>query len=159
LTAKYFSIRTYGHAAQHRAAAFRLLECASTLVFRMEEPLVLKEEVLVRRFINRTAVWALSFALTGAVGVMPCAASDHKPAATPATHQSAGLTQLSPASRGLLARATPAPQQQPAAPATTSSSFFKSRRGAVTLALMGAGTGFALWSIQHDRKPVKSPVR
>ena len=158
LTAKYFSIRTYDQPARLRTAAFRLLECANTLGFP-KRTLVLKEEVLVRRFINRTAAWALSFALTGAVGVMPCAASDHKPAATPATHQSAGLTQLSPASRGLLARATPAPQQQPAATPTTSSSFFKSRRGAVTLALMGAGTGFALWSIQHDRKPVKSPVR
>ena len=115
----------------------------------------------MRRSINRTAAWALSFALTGVVGVVPCAASDHKPAASPApSHQTAPLTQLSPASRSLLARATPAPQQQPpAATPTTPSSFFKSRRGAVTLALMGAGAGFALWSIQHDRKPVKSPVR
>jgi hypothetical protein len=95
------------------------------------------------------------------VGVVPCAASDQKPAApAPATHQTAQLTQLSAASRGLLARATPAPQQQqPAASPTGPSSFFKSKRGAVTLALMGAGAGYALWSIQHDRKPVKSPVR
>jgi hypothetical protein len=100
--------------------------------------------------------------LTGAAGVVPCAASDHKSAAAPATptHQTTRLTQLSPASRTLLARATSAPaQQQPAAPPATSSSFFKSKRGAVTLALMGAGVGFTLWSIQHDRKPVKSPVR
>ena len=112
----------------------------------------------MRRFINRTAAWALSFALTGAVGVMPCAASDHKPAATKPAPASR-LTQLSPASQRLLARATPAPQPPPASTPTTPSSFFKSRRGAVTLALMGAGAGFALWSIQHDRKPVKSPVR
>jgi hypothetical protein len=114
----------------------------------------------VRRLITRTAAWTLSFALTGAMSVVPCAASDHKPAAPARAASSAKLTQLSPASRDLLARATSAPQQQP--PATTPStpsSFFKSKRGAVTLALMGAGTGFALWSIQHDRKPVKSPVR
>jgi len=116
----------------------------------------------VRRFIDRTAAWALSFVLTGAVGVVPCVASDHKPAVgpAPATHQTAPLTQLSPASRTLLARTAPAPQQQPSAAApTNASSFFKSKRGAVTLALMGAGAGFALWSIQHDRKSVKSPVR
>ena len=116
----------------------------------------------MRRFIDRTAAWALSFVLTGAVGVVPCAASDHKPAVAPApaTHQTAPLTQLSPASRTLLARTAPAPQQQPSAAApTNASSFFKSKRGAVTLALMGAGAGFALWSIQHDRKSVKSPVR
>lgn len=114
----------------------------------------------MRRFINRTAAWALSFALTGAMGVMPCAASDHKPAATTPSAQSSRLTQLSPVSQRLLARATPAPQpQQPASTPSTPRSFFKTRRGAVTLALMGAGAGFALWSIQHDRKPVKSPVR
>jgi hypothetical protein len=99
--------------------------------------------------------------LTGAVGVVPCAASDHKPAAAPATQQPPRLTQLSPTSRTLLARATPAPQQQQPAPAapSTPSSFFKSKRGAVTLALMGAGTVFAIWSTVHDRTPVKSPVR
>jgi hypothetical protein len=115
----------------------------------------------VRRSINRTAAWALSFALTGVVGVMPCAASDHKSAAPAPSAPSSQLTQLSPASQRLLARATPAPQQQqpPASTPSTPSSFFKSKRGAVTLALMGAGAGFALWSIQHDRKPVKSPVR
>ena len=66
------------------------------------------------------------------------------------------LTRLSPASQKLLATGTVAAQQQPE---STPGSFFKSKRGAVTLALMGAGAGFALWSIQHDRKPVKSPVR
>jgi hypothetical protein len=25
--------------------------------------------------------------------------------------------------------------------------------------LMGAGAGFAIWSVHHDRVPVKSPVR
>ena len=114
----------------------------------------------MRRFINRTAAWALSFVLTGAVGVMPCAASDHKSPAPASSATSSRLTQLSPASRHLLARATSASQQQPpASTPTTPGSFFKSKRGAVTLALMVAGTSFALWSIQHDRKPVKSPVR
>jgi hypothetical protein len=38
-------------------------------------------------------------------------------------------------------------------------SFFKTRKGAVALGLMIGGAAFTVWSINHDRKPVKSPVR
>ena len=113
----------------------------------------------MRRFITRTAAWALSITLALGAAVVPCAASDKAPA--PSHAATAKLTHLSATSRQLLARAAAAPQQQqpPAAAPSSASSFFKSKRGAVTVALMGAGAGFALWSIQHDRKPVKSPVR
>jgi hypothetical protein len=37
--------------------------------------------------------------------------------------------------------------------------FFKSGKGAVAIGLMAAGAVFTVWSINHDRKPVKSPVR
>jgi hypothetical protein len=110
----------------------------------------------VRRSITRTAAWALSIVLTLGAAVVPCAASDS--AATPAG--APALTRLSPASQQLLARAVPAvAQQQPAATPSSPSSFFHSKRGAFTVALMGAGMGFALWSIHHDRQPVKSPIR
>jgi len=68
---------------------------------------------------------------------------------------------LSPASRSLLSTARPAEarQQAPAATPSSPTSFFKSTRGKVTLALMGAGVGFTVWSVSHDRKPVKSPIR
>jgi hypothetical protein len=71
---------------------------------------------------------------------------------------------LSPASRQVLAAPAPAPRhraggRQQSAPPSAPGSFFKSTRGKVTLALMGAGTVLTLWSIQHDRKPVKSPIR
>jgi hypothetical protein len=55
--------------------------------------------------------------------------------------------------------ATSRQQNQPPAAPAAPSSFFKSTKGKVTLALMGAGVGFTFWSINHDRKPVKSPVR
>ena len=111
----------------------------------------------MRRSITRTAAWVLSIALVLGAAVVPCAAEDTaatKAGATP-------LTRLSPASQQLLARAVPAaPQQQPPAAAPSSpSSFFHSKRGVATVALMGAGMGFALWSIHHDRQPVKSPIR
>ena len=107
----------------------------------------------MRRLFNRAAALALSVAVTlGAAA--PCAASDA------GTTKGSTLTKLSPASRQVLAKATPGPtaQTQAQTPAP-SASFFKTTRGKVTLALMGAGVGLTIWSINHDRKPVKSPIR
>lgn len=111
----------------------------------------------MRRLISRTSVLALSVAVALGAAAVPCAAAD-----SAAAKPGGKLTQLSPASRHVLVSAS-APRRangQTAAPAGAApSSFFKSTRGKVTLALMGAGTGLTLWSIQHDRKPVKSPIR
>ena len=53
--------------------------------------------------------------------------------------------------------------QRAAGPATgnprTDRSFFKTTAGKLTLGLMVAGLGFTVYSISHDRKPVKSPIR
>jgi hypothetical protein len=123
----------------------------------------------VRRSINRTAALALSVTLALGAAAVPCAAGET--AGTPADGK---LTRLSPASRQVLATPSPAdrlasPQaspklrssegRQPAGAPGGDSSFFKTTRGKVTLVLMGAGAGLTLWSIQHDRKPVKSPIR
>jgi hypothetical protein len=110
------------------------------------------EEVHVRRLFTRTAAVTLCVTLGFGLATAPCLAAEAKSQTT--------LTQLSPASRQILAKATTRRQQnQPAAAPTSPSSFFKSTKGKVTLALMGAGVGFTFWSINHDRKPVKSPVR
>lgn len=106
----------------------------------------------MRRLINRTAALALSATVALGAAVVPCVASN-----TGGHGADGRLTRLSPASRQALATA-PARREQSTAP-TSSGSFFKSTRGKITLALMGAGTGLTLWSIQHDRKPVKSPIR
>jgi hypothetical protein len=115
----------------------------------------------VRRLISRTAALALSVTLALGAAAVPCAAAE------PAAKSGGKLTRLSPASRQVLASpAAPASSKlrnsegaQPTTTPSTSGSFFKSTRGKVTLALMGAGVGVTLWSIQHDRKPVKSPIR
>lgn len=110
----------------------------------------------MRRSTTRAAAGALTIAL--ALGsAVPCMAAGDDSQSTAKKAGSPTLTRLSPASRRLLAPSAKAAQQQP--PESSPSSFFHSKRGAVTLALMGAGVGFTLWSIQHDRKPVKSPVR
>ena len=107
----------------------------------------------MRRLFTRTAAITLCVTLGFGLAAAPCLAAETSRA--PAT-----LTQLSPASRQILTKTAPRRQQnQPAAAPAGSSSFFKSDKGKVTLALMGAGVGFTLWSIHHDREPVKSPVR
>lgn len=109
----------------------------------------------MRRSNSRTAALALCVTLALGAAAVPCAASD-----TAATKTGGTFTRLSPASRQVLATAVPARAAQATAPAPgAQSSFFKTTRGKVTLALMGAGVGLTLWSIQHDRKPVKSPIR
>ncbi len=53
--------------------------------------------------------------------------------------------------------------QTVAGPATgnprTDRSFFKTTAGRLTLGLMVVGLGLTVYSINHDRKPVKSPIR
>jgi len=117
------------------------------------------KEVYVRRSISRAAALALCVSVALGAVAAPCAANEVAAKAS----VSPKLTRLSPASRQLLAAAAApaarAKQQQPAATPSASDSFFKSTRGKVTLALMGAGVGFTIWSINHDREPVKSPIR
>ena len=117
----------------------------------------------MRLLLSRTAAVALSVLVALGAAALPCAAGDS--AAATGTR---GLTRLSAASRQVLVTRTPADRlaslqrrtsESGQASPGTPSSFFKTPRGKVTLVLMGAGAGLTLWSIQHDRKPVKSPVR
>ena len=117
----------------------------------------------MRRLINRTAALAVCITVALGAAAVPCAAAE-----PPTTKATGKLTQLSPASRQVLANieqpASPKLRsseggQQPAAAPSTPSSFFKSTRGKVAIVLMAAGAGLTFWSINHDRKPVKSPIR
>jgi len=102
---------------------------------------------------TRTAAVTLCVTLGFGLAAAPCLAAE-------TSKSTATLTQLSPASRQMLTKAaTSRKQSQPAGAPVAASSFFKSTKGKVTLALMGAGVGFTLYSIHHDREPVKSPVR
>jgi hypothetical protein len=112
----------------------------------------------VRRLISRTAACIVSATVALSAAAVPCTAGE-----TASRKSGAQLTRLSPASRALLVSAPASPKlrssEQPAATPSSPGSFFGTTRGKVTLALMGVGAGFALWSIHHDRIPVKSPVR
>jgi len=108
----------------------------------------------------RAAAAALCVTVGFGVAATPSLAADaaKAPASAPGT-----LTRLSPASRQVLAKSTPTVRRSEGGqqtPTTASSGgFFSSTKGKVTLVLMGAGVGLTVWSINHDRKPVKSPIR
>jgi hypothetical protein len=112
----------------------------------------------VRQFLTRTTAWALSVTLAFGAAVVPCAAESGD-----AKAKTSSFTRLSPTGRQLLAARPPVKvaraQGQPGSGPTSPGSFFHSKRGAITMVLMSAGTVFTIWSINHDRKPVKSPVR
>ena len=109
----------------------------------------------MKRYTTRAAAWALSVALGLGAAVVPCAAADQVPPNTKAAPQ---LTRLSTTSRQMLARSATASRQQTSAP-TSSGSFFKTKKGATVLALMGAGVGFAVYSAFKDNNDVHSAVR
>lgn len=81
------------------------------------------------------------------------AAAQTQASTTPLTVTARSLTTLSPSSLALLRRS----EQGAQTPATGSSSFFKTPKGAAVLALLGAGFGYALYSKFHDE--IKSPIR
>ena len=115
----------------------------------------------MRRLFLRAAAAALCVTVGFGVAATPSLAADA--ATAPGAKAPASLTRLSPASRQVLAKSTPTVRRSEGGqqtPATTSSGgFFSSTKGKVTLVLMGAGVGLTVWSINHDRKPVKSAVR
>ena len=67
------------------------------------------------------------------------------------------LTTLSAANRAILQQTAQRSERTQTSNPGGGQSFFKTPKGAVTLALIGLGAGFALYSKVHDR--VASPVR
>ncbi len=74
-------------------------------------------------------------------------------------------SRLSAATTAKLATLAPTPRafaQAPSSPPSSggeSKSFFGTPAGVAAIVLMVAGVGFAVYSANHDRKPVKSPIR
>ena len=104
-----------------------------------------------------------TLALAAALIALPVAAHEAPPAAnatkTPASPVSLRQTAAREAARTPLARTTETrrAQAQSPAPAAKSGSFFKTRPGAIAIAVMVAGTGYALYSVSHDR--ITSPAK
>lgn len=103
--------------------------------------------------LNRVAAVTLALGFASA-SVTPCLAAENTKKMTPSTRQS--LARLTPAGMQVLLTSAPPVRRQDA---TTPGTFFRTKKGAVALALVAITTGFTLWSVSNDRKPVKSPVR
>ena len=107
---------------------------------------------------GRACTLALALALTP----LPAAASDAAPRTTPAPEATAQISQVS-----LKERAARVAVRTPLAPAPASRkqsaagkdspSFFKTKGGAVALAVMVLGVGYALYSVKNDR--ITSPAK
>ena len=82
----------------------------------------------------------------------PLAAETAAAAPRPLSIRSAAVARVAALEAG-----TQVAAQQAAAPATESTSFFKSRKGVIALLLFAAGTTFTFVSKSKDR--VKSPIR
>ena len=103
-----------------------------------------------RRTVARLLVLAL------AVGAAPVNCLASEPAGPPQTSPtlSASIQKAVQQEAGKVAKVSPkaARQAGASAPADTSSGgFFKSKAGVITIALLAAGTGYALYSTSHDR--------
>ncbi len=99
-----------------------------------------------RRAVVRVVVLAL------AVGVAPvnCLAGEPPGPQQPTTALAASIQKAVQHEAGNVAKVAPnAARQAGTSPASTG--FFKSRTGIITLVLLAAGTGYALYSTSHDR--------
>jgi hypothetical protein len=113
------------------------------------------QEVRVRGYVSQLTSATLAAFLASAVGTASQPAA--KPAATPIQSSLKKVSTEGPAAQLPQRDGARARRDQAATPSNTS--FFKTRKGAVALGLMASGIVFTVWSINHDRKPVKSPVR
>lgn len=109
----------------------------------------------MKQVVRRTTGLTLALAVATVLLATP-AAADPVTTAARATPESS-LSTLSPASLQLVRAASAGARMQdsPMTPRT----FFKTRKGALAIGLIAAGVGFTVWSINHDRKPVRSPIR
>lgn len=103
---------------------------------------------------------AVPLALAAALMALPAAANDATTAVAgqriPASQVSLRQVAAREAGRTPLARVAARRDSQAGAP-KESRRFFKSRPGAIAIAVMAAGTGYALYSVKHDR--ITSPAK
>jgi hypothetical protein len=104
---------------------------------------------------------AIPLALAAALIALPAAANDVTTGAqaTKTKSSQVSLRQIAAreASRTPLARTTASRRAEQSTTGNESGGFFKSPRGAVAIAVMVIGTGYALYSVKHDR--ITSPAK
>jgi hypothetical protein len=113
------------------------------------------QEVRVRGYVSQVTSATLAAFLASAAGAASQPAA--KPPEAPIQSSLKKVSTQGPVVQLPQRDVANARRDQAATPSNTS--FFKTRKGAVALGLMASGVVFTVGSINHDRKPVKSPVR
>jgi hypothetical protein len=114
---------------------------------------------------GRPSVWRGTCARVVALGVLialvplPVAAAETHPSATPSIDLKAAVQKVAATERLASIPAAPARDrvQSGTAPNLESPSFFKTPLGWAVIAVVGAGSAYAIYSAQHDR--IHSPGR
>ena len=102
------------------------------------------------------SAWRVACARLVAAGViialapLPLAAAEANLPAPPSINIKAAVQKFAAAERAASNRTAPAQTAQPAA-APQSPSFFRTPLGLAVIAVVGAGSAFAVYSAQHDR--------
>ena len=100
---------------------------------------------------------AVLLVLTAALIPMPALAAETASAPKPTSARTSLQAAVRQEAAKLATATTVTRHDEQATSTTHGSSFFKSKPGMIALAVMGIGTGYALYSAQHDR--VKSPAK
>lgn len=108
---------------------------------------------------GRPSVWRVTCARVVAVGVMialaalPVAAGETSQPATPSVDLKAAIQKIAATERLASIPAAPARalMQSGGAPNLESPSFFKTPLGVAVIAIVGAGSAYAVYSAKHDR--------
>ena len=112
------------------------------------------------RFLNGRGVLPRAILLTVAVALtpVPALASEMTPASKAAPQPRVSLrTAVAREAAKMATATTVARHDEQSTGSTGGSGFFKSKPGMIALVVMAVGTGYALYSAQHDR--VKSPAK
>ena len=107
---------------------------------------------------RRTVARLLVLALAAGAAPVNCLASEPPGPPQSSPTLSSSIQKAVQQEAGKVAKVSPRAARQAGASApgdTSSGGFFKSKAGILTLVLLGAGTGYALYSTSHDR--VTSP--
>ena len=106
---------------------------------------------------GRPSVWRITCARVVAAGVvialapLPVAAAETIQAATPSVDLRAAVRKIAATERLAPIPAAPLRDGMQAGSAPESKAFFKTPLGAAVIAIVGAGTAYALYSAKHDR--------
>jgi hypothetical protein len=99
---------------------------------------------------HRTGARTIALGVTLALATVPLAAAEAAPQTPPAVNLKAAVQKAASTER-LSTTTSPQASQPAGTPDLQSPSFFKTPLGLAVIAVVGAGSAYAIYSAQHDR--------